>query len=135
MVTPAIPVSTRKQAPTSSADATPSVLRGQATPAAVPAEQPKRSKPIIPMAQREFPGAEFGMGMVGAIRAKEGVALLEFATEAAIPTGSVIRAYHEFALTGKTAVCDLEVVRGEGGVAAAVPRAGSELSALSVGDR
>jgi len=73
--------------------------------------------------------------MVTSVRLKDGLALLEFANDAAVPPGSLLRAYHEYALTGKTAVCDLEVVRGEGGMAAAMARQGSELTALSVGDR
>jgi hypothetical protein len=137
VATPAIPVSTRKpQTPLMNGDiGAPSVLSPPATPPAKSADQQKRSKPAVPAAQRQIPGAQFGTGMVTSIRIKEGLALFEFANDAAVPPGSVLRAYHEYALTGKTAVCDLEVVRGEGGVAAAVPRSGSELTALSIGDR
>jgi hypothetical protein len=136
VATPAIPVSTRKPQPRLNGDiSAPSVLNPSPTSPARSTDQPKRSKAAVPSAQRQIPGAQFGTGMVTSVRIKEGVALLEFANEAAVPPGSVLRAYHEFALTGKTAVCDLEVVRGEGGVAAAVPRSGSELTALSIGDR
>jgi len=139
VVKPAIPVSTRRlpATPAKSAEANlPSVLSSPVTPATKSTDEPKRSaRPAIPAAQREIPGAQFGTGMVTSVHLKDGVALLEFATEAAVPPGSVVRAYHEYALTGNTAVCDLEVVRGEGGRAAAVARRGSKLTALSIGDR
>ena len=51
-----------------------------------------------------------------------------------MPAGSLVRVYHVYALVGKKAVCDLEVVRGQDGIAAAVPREGSSLSQISVGD-
>ena len=81
------------------------------------------------------PGAEFGIGMVKSVRLKEGVAYLEFSNDAPVPAGSVIRAYHEYAISGKTPICDLEVVRVEGGLAVAIARPGSELINLAVGDR
>jgi hypothetical protein len=128
--TQAIPVSTRRSK-------MPSVLKGNAiAPEAATATEPAKRKPAIPAAaQRTIPGAQFGTGMVTSVRLKDGLAMLEFANDGAVPPGSVVRAYHEYALTGKTAVCDLEVVRGEGGLAAAVARSGSELTALSIGDR
>jgi hypothetical protein len=137
IATPAIPVSThRAQTPAKNSGVDlPSVLSSPATPSTKPADDTKRSKPTVPMAQRQIPGARYGTGMVTSIHLKEGVALLEFANEAAVPPGSVLRAYHEYALTGNTAICDLEVVRGEGGLAAAVPRSGNKLTALSIGDR
>jgi hypothetical protein len=128
--TQATPVSTRRPP-------LPSVKKGDAakTDASAPTETTKRSKPAIPAAKRTIPGAQFGTGVVTSVRLKDGLAMLEFDTSAAVPPGSIVRTYHEYALTGRTPVCDLEVVRGEGGMAAAVARSGSELTALSVGDQ
>src|SRR5439155_3308304 len=98
-------------------------------------EQPPRAKSSKPATQRTPPGAKFGTGTVTAIHLKEGVAVLEFSSEAALPPGSIVRTYHDFALTGKTAVCDLEVIRGEAGLAAAVARRGNQLKDLAIGDR
>jgi hypothetical protein len=85
--------------------------------------------------QRKIPGQEFGVGMVRSVRFKEGFAVLEFENAAIVPPGSVIRAYHEFALSGKSPVCDLEVVDGGDGRTLAIARSGSDLTALNVGDR
>ena len=81
-----------------------------------------------------LPGAQFGTGSVLSIRPKDQLVVLQFAPGTAVPTGSLVRVYHEYALVGKKAVCDLEVVRGQDGIAAAVPREGSSLSQISVGD-
>src|SRR5262249_17663324 len=95
----------------------------------------KPSRVKIPFSQRVIPGAQFGTGMVKSVRLKEGVAYLEFVSDAPLPAGSVIRAYHEYALSGKTPICDLEVVRDDDGLAVAVARPGSDLTYLAVGDR
>jgi hypothetical protein len=123
-VTEAVPVSTRRLVPPKVDD----------NPPANTSNPPKRAKPV-PVSERKLPGAEFGTGIVTAVKLKEGVALLEFSDTADIPPGSVLRAYHDYALSGRSAVCDLEVIRGEGGMAAVFARSGSDLTKLSVGDR
>jgi hypothetical protein len=118
----------------------------QATPVSVrrPARQSENAAPQKPAAtkkaaraaaQRKLPGQEFGVGTVTSVRFKEGLAILEFENSALVPAGSIIRAYHEFALTGKSPVCDLEVVDGGDGRTVAVARSGHELTTLNVGDR
>jgi hypothetical protein len=92
------------------------------------------SPPAKATAKRVAPGAKYGAGVVRSVHLKDGIALLEFESDSELPPGSIVRAYHEFALSGKTAVCDLQVVRGENGTAAAVARSGSQLTHLSVGD-
>ena len=83
----------------------------------------------------KLPGQEFGVGTVTSVRFKEGLAVLEFENSAIIPPGAVIRAYHEFALSGRSPVCDLEVVDGADGRTVVVARSGSQLTALNVGDQ
>ena len=86
-------------------------------------------RPLPPL-----PGTQFGTGSVLSIRPKDQLVVLQFAPGSTVPAGSLVRVYHEYALVGKKAVCDLEVVRGQDGIAAAVPREGSSLSQISVGD-
>jgi len=131
--TPAMPVSTRRS-PQPAAPQNDSAVQKASTSEPQSAES-KRPREKIPFSQRIIPGAEFGIGMVKSVRLKEGVAYLEFSNDAPVPAGSVIRAYHEYAISGKTPICDLEVVRVEGGLAVAIARPGSELINLAVGDR
>jgi hypothetical protein len=84
---------------------------------------------------RQLPGAEFGTGSVTSVRLKDGMAVIEFNTDASLPAGAVIRAYHQYALVAKKAVCDLQVVESENGKAVAIAYGRSQLSDLSVGDR
>ncbi|MEX2176532.1 MAG: hypothetical protein WD872_19360 [Pirellulaceae bacterium] len=86
-------------------------------------------------AERKLPGAEFGTGVVTSVRMRDGLAFLEFQDNATVPPGSVLRAYHEYALANRKAICDLEVVRTQPGAAIARPRAGSQIGELSVGDQ
>jgi len=131
--TPAMPVSTRRLPQPAASQTDPAVQKASISePHGVELKRPRAK---VPFSQRIIPGAEFGTGMVKSVRLKEGVAYLEFSTDAPVPAGSVIRAYHEYAISGKTPICDLEVVRQEGGIAVAVPRSGSELINLAVGDR
>jgi hypothetical protein len=112
-----------------------------AVPSTEPAA-PRTLQPLLPAAhqpqlrqvRRQLPGAQFGAGVVTSVRMREGLAHLEFNTNASLPRGSVIRAYHEFALTSEQPVCDLEVILSEPGMAIAKPKNGSRLGALSVGD-
>jgi hypothetical protein len=132
MPTPPLPPVTTQVSPV----VTPGLLTPpQRLETAQPSTDRKRASLTLPAARRQIPGAQFGTGMVTSLRFKEGLALIEFANDGAVPPGSVVRAYHEYALTGKKSVCDLEVIRGESGLAAAVARPGSALSALSIGDR
>lgn len=149
---PALPVSTKAQMsflkrndgspvetlPTAS---TPPAARSAVSPAAAIAplaaaspssadSQPRTTRRPLP----PLPGAEFGTGSVLSIRPKDNLVVLQFAEGAAVPAGSLVRVYHQYALAGKKAVCDLEVLRGENGIAAAVPREGSSLAQISVGD-
>jgi hypothetical protein len=87
-----------------------------------------------PAMQRKLPGAEFGTGIVTSVRLREGLAYIEFDANGTVPRGSVVRAYHEFALTTNQAVCDLEVILSEPGMAIAKPKAGSRIGELAVGD-
>jgi hypothetical protein len=132
--TPAMSVSTRHIGLPAAAQADPAVQRASTSESENKAE-PQRSHGKVPFSQRTIPGAQFGTGVVKSVRLKEGVAYLEFSSNAAVPPGSVIRAYHEYAITGKTPICDLEVIRDDGGVAAAIARPGSELMNLAIGDR
>jgi hypothetical protein len=95
--------------------------------AASRAPAPRRSLPPLP-------GSQFGTGSVLSVRPKDQLVVLQFAPGSAVPAGSLVRVYHEYALAGKKAVCDLEVVRGENGIAAAVPREGNTLAQISAGD-
>jgi len=121
--------------PTTAEKSSPRSTKPSSTTPASPAEPSNRPKTGKPGAARIIRGAKFGTGMVAAIHLKEGVALLEFAGEAAVPPGSIVRTYHDFALSSNTVVCDLEVVRGEAGLAAAVARPGQQLKNLAIGDR
>jgi hypothetical protein len=95
-----------------------------------PGERPASPRRPLP----PLPGAQFGTGSVLSVRPKDNLVVLQFAPGSAVPAGSLVRVYHEFALAGKKAVCDLEVVRGENGIAAAVPREGSTLAQVNAGD-
>ena len=46
----------------------------------------------------------------------------------------MLRAYHSYALGNRKAVCDLEIVSSQPGIAIAQPRSGSTLARLAVGD-
>lgn len=112
-----------------------SILRpARPAAAAAPEKSPPTRRAPRAATQRILPGQEFGVGTVTSLRFKDGVAILEFENSALVPPGSIIRAYHEFALSGKSPVCDLEVVDGGDGRTVAVARAGSQLTALNVGD-
>jgi len=88
----------------------------------------------LPVVPRLLPGQEFGSGTVVAVRRRDGVVALKFESPLPVPPGSILRAYHEFALSGKTSVCDLEIIQSEAGVTTAVPRPGHHLRKLEVGD-
>lgn len=123
------PSSPAAAAPTQSRAAAPvSTTVEPAISSAAPPPAPPR-RPLPPL-----PGAQYGMGSVLSIRPKDNLVVLQFAPGASVPAGSLVRVYHEYALAGKKAVCDLEVVRGQDGIAAAVPREGSSLSQISAGD-
>jgi hypothetical protein len=92
----------------------------------------KHAKSTVP---QQLPGAQFGTGWVTSIRVKDGTAVIEFENDSVVPTGSVLRAYHEYALTGKRAVCDLQVVESDSGLVVAVANGRSSLTDLAVGDR
>jgi hypothetical protein len=98
-------------------------------------DQPAKSTRPKAKTPRQLPGAEFGTGTVTSVRLKDGIALIEFDTDTSLPAGSLLRAYHQYALVGKKAVCDLQVVESENGKAVAVARGKSQLSDLAVGDR
>jgi hypothetical protein len=95
------------------------------------------AKPARPKAvtSRQIPGAEFGAGTVTSVRLKDGLALIEFNTDASLPAGSLLRAYHQYALVSRKAVCDLQVIESENGKAVAVANGKSQISDLAVGDR
>ena len=84
---------------------------------------------------RQLPGSQFGTGVISSVRMKDGMAVVEFDTQAAVPPGSIIRAYHYYALTGKKPVCDLQVVDSAEGRAIAVVNGKSQLTNLAVGDQ
>jgi len=132
--TPALPVSTRRPPMPAQPPADSAVQQASSSESEGRAES-KRPRVKIPFSQRVIPGAQFGTGMVKSVRLKEGVAYLEFSNDTPVPAGSVIRAYHEYAISGKTPICDLEVLRDEGGLAVVIARPGSELTNLAVGDR
>lgn len=107
----------------------------QAVPRSESKERPGQPTRLLRSGgERKIPGQEFGVGRVTKIRMKDGLAIIEFSGETSVPAGSIVRAYHEYALTGKSAVCDLEIVDGQVGNAIAVARHGSELGSLTVGD-
>ena len=68
-------------------------------------------------------------------RLVESMALIEFNTDASLPEGSLLRAYHQYALITKKAVCDLQVIESENGKAVVVAHGKSQLSDLAVGDQ
>ncbi len=92
----------------------------------------KAVKSTVP---QQLPGTQFGTGWVTSVRAKDGTAVIEFENGSTVPTGSVLRAYHEYALTGKRAVCDLQVVESDSGAVVVVANGRSQLTDLTVGDR
>ena len=83
---------------------------------------------------RQLPGSQFGTGVVSSVRIKEGTAIVEFETAESVPAGSILRAYHFYALTGKKPVCDLVVIDSGEGHAVAMVNGKSQLTDLSVGD-
>jgi hypothetical protein len=131
-----LPASARKPSRSKSAEAEPA---HQAAPpfmtSDVSVDQPAKSTRPKPATPRQIPGAEFGTGTVTSVRLKDGLAVIEFNTEASLPAGSVLRAYHQYALVAKKAVCDLQVVESENGKAVAIVYGRSQLSDLSIGDR
>jgi hypothetical protein len=120
--TPATPVSSRRSAN--------QTAPAPKAPAAAKPKPNQHSK-----VEHKLPGDEFGVGTISSVRFKDGLAIVEFGGERAVPAGSILRAYHQFALTGNSAVCDLEVVDGQQGQAIAIARRGSQITSLTVGDR
>jgi hypothetical protein len=94
--------------------------------------KPARPKALAP---RQSPAAEFGTGTVTRVLLKDRVVLIEFNTNASLPAGSLLRAYHRHASATKKAVCDLQVVESENGKAIAIAHSQGQLSDLAVGDR
>jgi hypothetical protein len=127
-----VPLPPKAQAPAidQSPEPTPPVMTSD-----VSLDQPAKSSRPKSTGPRQLPGAEFGTGTVTSVRIKDGMALIAFNTEGSLPAGSVVRAYHQYALIAKKAVCDLQVVESENGKAVVVAYGSSQLSDLSVGDR
>jgi hypothetical protein len=125
--TPPAPVAPAA-APAARREAAPVTFVSPAAPAARPIEAAKKQR-------REIPGEKFGTGTIGSVRLRDGVAMIEFDAADSVPTGSIIRAYHEYAFSARKTVGDLQVIRTEGHVAVAIPYNGSELTAFTVGDQ
>lgn len=130
------PTALRSAMPVAATAALPADAGGMtASSTTQPAAATRASRPQTPRRPLPpLPGAQYGTGSVLSVRAKDNLVVLQFAPGSAVPAGSLVRVYHEYALAGKKAVCDLEVVRGENGIAAAVPREGNALAQVSAGD-
>lgn len=112
----------------STKDQSPAAVRTSGESSQPDAKKQTKSMP------RQLPGSQFGTGVVSSVRMKEGTAIVEFETAESVPNGSILRAYHFYALTGKRPVCDLLVIDSGEGHAVAVVNGKSQLTDLSVGD-
>lgn len=113
----------------STRDSGPAPVLTNRDPAQPAAKKQTRAMP------RQLPGSQFGSGTISSVRIKEGTAIVSFETAQSVPAGSIIRAYHYYALTGKKPACDLIVVEGGEGQVTAIPNGSSRLTDLSVGDQ
>ncbi len=128
------PASMRKPQPTDSAQ-NQTIDHAPAPVLTTKESKPASRKAVKSTVPHQLPGTQFGTGFVTSVRVKDGTAVIEFENDSVVPTGSVLRAYHEYALTGKRAVCDLQVVESDSGSVVAVANGRSQLTDLTVGDR
>ncbi|QDU25279.1 hypothetical protein ETAA8_03430 [Anatilimnocola aggregata] len=96
-----------------------------APPAQQFAAQPARPRPTF---------ENFGPAVATAVDHKNNEATVSFPGGETAPVGSILRGYHNYALTGKHAVGDFVVIQSDPGIAIVRPRGQTRLGKLMSGD-